>query len=39
MRASELIAELQRAVEQYGDLRVIVQDCPNGYSYTEISVD
>ena len=38
MRASELIAELQRAVEQYGDLRVIVRDCPNGYSYTEIIV-
>ena len=38
MRANELIAELQRAVEQYGDLPVNVRDCQNGYTYTEISV-
>lgn len=38
MRARQLIRELEKAVEQFGNLRVEVRDSGNGCSYEGISV-
>ena len=37
MKASELIAEIQKAIEEHGDVDIDVMDS-DYYSYTELSV-
>ena len=38
MKASELIAELQKAVEDHGDMDILVRECPEGYDWNGVSV-
>lgn len=38
MKASELIAELQAAVEKYGDLDILVRSPEDGCDWSDITV-
>lgn len=38
MRASELIAELQKAVAQHGDLDILVRDVEGGCDWSSLTV-
>lgn len=38
MKASQLIAELQKAVEKHGDLDILVRDCSDGYDWSGLTV-
>lgn len=38
MKASELIAELQRAVDQHGDLDILVRSVEDGEDWSDITV-
>lgn len=38
MKASELIAELQKAVSEHGDMDILVRDCAIGFDWSGISV-
>ena len=38
MKASELIAELQRAVAEHGDMDILVRDCSDGFDWNGITV-
>lgn len=38
MKASELIAELQKAVAKHGDLDILVRDCSDGYDWAGLCV-
>lgn len=38
MKASELIAELQKAVTEYGDLDILVRECPDGCDWSGVCV-
>ncbi|RKI66949.1 hypothetical protein D7V91_11415 [bacterium 1xD42-67] len=38
MKASELIAELQKAVAEYGDLEILVRECPDGCDWNRLCV-
>lgn len=39
MKASELIAELQKAVEKHGDMDILVRDCSDGYDWSGLCVN
>ena len=38
MKASELIAELQTAVNKHGDLEILIRDCADGFDYSGCTV-
>ena len=38
MRATELIAELQAAVDKHGDLDILIRDCEEGFDYSQCLV-
>ncbi len=38
MKASELIAELQNAVKEHGDLDILVRDVEGGYDWSGLTI-
>lgn len=38
MKASELILELQKAVNEHGDMDILVRDCSDGFDWSGLCV-
>ena len=38
MLASELIKEIQKEIDKYGDMPILIRDCSEGYDYDDCTV-